>query len=115
MTRLIVLVLAAVALAGCVVAPPAPANYRTQAYSQVPVDPHQWRVVSVEPVRRDAQGRIIDTPAPVYVYPTEPVYVPQPVYGAPQYYNPIPVSIGLNFGFGTHWGGGHRGHRGHRR
>jgi hypothetical protein len=109
--RSLVVVLSGAALAGCAVPPPAPAYYQTRL--QAPVDPYQWHVVSVEPVRRDAQGRIVETPSPIYqsqpVYGAQPVYAPQPVYAYPapypaypRYYNPIPISIGLNFGFIRH-------------
>ncbi|HBF49336.1 MAG TPA: hypothetical protein DDX04_01985 [Massilia sp.] len=66
---------------------------------------------------------VVVNPAPDnVVYSSQPVYAPQPVYGAPVYGAPVygapvivqdpywypPVSIGLGFSFGRSWGGGHR-------
>jgi hypothetical protein len=133
MKKLLILA-SALALTGCVVAPPAPANYGTRG-AQYQGDPSQWRVVSVTPVpngtgeRMAANGgsqveytnapTVAYTPQPVYVQ--QPVYVPQPVYApAPAYYYdtaPINFSIGLGLGyvFGHHWGGHGYYHRGYHR
>lgn len=113
-----------VVLAGCA----APGPY----YAAQPVDPYQWRTVSVTPVAPGTAARAGSTvtyttepmPAPTVAYQPQPVYVQQPVYvPAPAYYSPPgyyypPVSIGLDFVFshrsGRGWGGRGWGGRGRR-
>lgn len=115
-------VLAMAALGGCAVAPPA---YYSTSRTQV-VDPYQWHTVSVLPAGQTygsaqtsytteelptTQSRVVYTTEPVYA---APVYVTQPLYApAPAYYYP-PVTIGLDFAFGS-WCCGHRGGRGYYR
>lgn len=109
----LLVVMSLVALGGCAVAPPG--GYYTTAVPQGG-DPHQWHVVSSQPV---ASTTVVSsdgyTSAPVYVddqssgYVTQQVYVPAPVYYQQPYYNYYPpVSIGLDFGWfgGGGWGGG---------
>jgi hypothetical protein len=109
-------VVALAALAGC--AYPGP-GYYTTAVAQPVGDPHEWHVVSSQPVQT-AQAGTYQQPqqyqqqytsaAPVYsspVYVQDPYYVTSPVYVQQPYYYP-PVSIGLDFGFGG-WCCGGRG------
>ncbi|QBE62765.1 hypothetical protein [Pseudoduganella lutea] len=115
MKNLLILPFVAAALAGCAV----PGPY----YAAQPVDPYQWRTVSVTPVAPGTAARagssvtytteplpaVTYVPQPVYVAP--PVYSPAPVYG-PSYWYP-PISIGLDFVWSRHSGGwGGRGHHG---
>ncbi|WP_338771310.1 hypothetical protein [Massilia sp. METH4] len=118
-------VVTAAVLTGCAV----PGPY----YAAQPVDPYQWRTVSVTPVPVGTAARSGST----VTYTTEPLpaaptvtYVPQPVYVAPPVYSPAPVygpsywfppiSIGLDFVWSRHsgrgWGHGYhgRGWRGRR-
>lgn len=108
-----------VALTGCATGPAG-----TNAADR-PGDPSQWRVVSITPVPVGTAARVAATsadgkaveysskPAPLYqpapVYTPPPLYGPIPFYPEAGYYWP-PVSIGLGFVFGRHWGRG-RGHR----
>jgi len=117
MKSLIVITSLAV-LGGCAVAPSGPAYYA----GAVPLDRSQWHVVSVTPVPPGTGARIAASSgngaaveyssAPVVsqpLYLAQPVYVQPPLYQPqPSYYYP-PVSIGLDFVFGRHWHGGHRG------
>lgn len=118
--KTIIATLALGALAGCVVAPPAPANYGTRLAPQG--DPSQWQVVSVTPVPlgtgaragsdQTTTSRVEYSSAPVAtqvytpVYVQQPVYVPAPVYVQDPYYYYPPVSLSLGFVFGHGWGGG---------
>lgn len=121
MKSLMVLPVVAAVLAGCAV----PGPY----YAAQPVDPYQWRTVSVTPVAPGTAARAGSTvtysteplpaaPAVTYVqqpvYVPQPVYAPAPVYGGPSYWYP-PVTIGLDFMFSHRsgrggWGHGHRGY-----
>jgi hypothetical protein len=129
MQKLIVIIAAGVALAGCATPGPGPANYGTRGYAQSG-DPSQWQVVSVTPVplgtgaRAGDAGVVTSSPVVVDPAPASPVYVPQPAYPVyapapvvvqdPYWYPPI--SIGLGFNFGRSWGGHrHHHHRGHFR
>lgn len=126
MKKLIVIIAAGAALAGCATPGPGPANYGTRGYAQSG-DPSQWQVVSVTPVPLGTGARAGDagviTSSPVVVNPAPPgAYVPpQPIYGYPPVYvqEPYwypPVSIGLGLSFGRSWGGHrHHHHRGHFR
>lgn len=107
-------VAALVALGGCAVQQP--------YYAARPVsDPYQWHTVSVQPSDRAGGTQYASeqaSPGVVYSEPVyaAPVYAPAPVYyaPAPAYYYP-PVSIGLDFAFGS-WCCGHRwGGRGYYR
>ena len=105
----LVVVGAMLALGGCAVAP---GPYYARAPQQV-VDPHQWHVVSSEPIQTVQGSTYVSnqgySSAPVYV--DQPIYVTQPAYyyaPQPAYYYP-PVSIGLDFGFSRWYGGGGRG------
>ncbi|MEN3275656.1 MAG: hypothetical protein V7631_1446 [Massilia sp.] len=122
MKKLIVIIAAGAALAGCATPGPGPANYGTRGYAQSG-DPSQWQVVSVTPVPLGTGERAGDagvvTSSPIVVNPAPPgAYVPQPVYGYPPVYvqEPYwypPVSIGLGLSFGRSWGGHrHHHHRG---
>ncbi len=136
MKRLLILGLAGLGLAGCVVAPPH--YYNSRVVARAPVDPYQWHTVSVEPVRRDANGKIIENPvpaqpqyaasttvvsqapvstSPAYAEPAyaEPVYSAPPVVYAPYAPAPVvysydpflfPLALGLSFEFGRVWHGG---------
>lgn len=114
MKSLIVIASLAV-LGGCAVAPPGPAYYASGA--AVPLDRSQWHVVSVTPVPPGTGARVAagSGSGAAVEYSSGPVYVPQPVYVQPPIYLPQPsyyyppVSIGLDFVFGRHWHGGHRG------
>ncbi|MTV51751.1 hypothetical protein [Pseudoduganella buxea] len=114
MRTLLILPVLVAGLAGCAV----PGPY----YAAQPVDPYQWRTVSVTPVpvgtgaRAGSQVEYRDVPtvtyAPAPVYAPAPIYAPAPVYAAPGYASPYywpPVSIGLDFVFSSHrhrgWGG----------
>ena len=107
---------AAAALTGCAVAP-APAYYSAAPVS----DPYQWHTVSVSPagapVTTVANGSTVTySEQPYTTTVVTPVYAPAPVYyaPAPAYYYP-PVSIGLDFAWGS-WCCGHRyGGRGYYR
>ncbi len=122
MKPLLLLIPLAAALTGCVVAPPAPANYGTRAAP----DPYAWHTVSVTPVQRSADGSLppaTTTYEPVTtsyrstpVYVDEPVYVQRPVYVADPYYYYPPLVFGLGFAFGNYWHGGryYRGGPRHR-
>lgn len=128
--KTIIAALTLTALAGCVVAPPAPANYGTRLAPQG--DPSQWQVVSVTPVplgtgARAGSDQATTTTAPQYssapvatqvytpVYVQQPVYVPAPVYVQDPYYYYPPVSLSLGFVFGRGgWGGHGRGWGGAR-
>jgi hypothetical protein len=127
-------------LGGCVVAPPAPPNYGTRA-PQAALDPHQWHVVSVEPVAPGSahssavtsepvdaahvsaapvyapQTVIVQDPAYVQPYPAYPAYTYYPAYPAYSYYPPFTIGLGFVFGgWCCHHGGwGHGGYRGHGR
>jgi hypothetical protein len=119
--KILLAVAAIAALSGCAVQQP--------YYASRPVvsDPYQWHTVSVQPSDRapGSSGSYTTQYAPttdssrvVYSEPVyaAPVYAPAPVYyaPAPAYYYP-PVSIGLDFVWGS-WG--HRGGwggRGHYR
>lgn len=108
------------ALGGCAVAPSGPAYYESRAV--LPAD-SQWHVVSVTPVAPGTGARVAASSgsgSPVQyssgpVSVSQPLYVPQPVYVQPPMYLPQPsyyyppVSISLDFVFGRHWHGGHRG------
>jgi len=133
MKKLIVISAALAALTGCATQYPGPANYGTRGYAQA-ADPNGWQTVSVTSVPMGTGARsgdagvvtsspVVVNPAPDnVVYSSQPVYAPQPVYGAPVYGAPVygapvivqdpywypPVSIGLGFNFGRSWGGGHR-------
>ena len=121
MKSLFLLIPLAAALTGCVVAPPAPANYGTRAAP----DPYAWHTVSVTPVQRNADGSLPaaqTTSEPVTtvyrsqpVYVDQPVYVQQPVYVADPYYYAPPLAFGLGFVFGNYWHGGHYYRGGHPR
>jgi Prokaryotic membrane lipoprotein lipid attachment site len=118
MKRLLIPAVAAAILTGCAV----PGPY----YAAQPVDPYQWRTVSVTPVAPGTAARAGSTvtytteplpAAPSVTYVQQPVYVPQtvyapaPVYGAPAYWFP-PISIGLDFVWSRHSGGWGRGYHG---
>lgn len=119
-------VVSLVALAGCVVAPPAPANYGTRVV-QAPYDPYQWHVVPSEPAPPPSRVEYTSEPAPV-VYAPQTVYAPQPVYVqpyySPYYYSPYAYEPALTFGLGVilgrawydgwHGGRGRTFSRGHR-
>lgn len=122
-------VVSLVALAGCVVAPPAPANYGTRVV-QAPYDPYQWHVVPPESAPAappPSRVEYTSEPAPV-VYAPQTVYAPQPVYVqpyyAPYYYSPYAYEPALTFGLGVilgrawydgwHGGRGRAFSRGHR-
>lgn len=115
MKSLLILPVVATVLAGCAV----PGPY----YAAQPVDPYQWRTVSVTPVAPGTAARNGSTvtyttePLPAVTYVQQPVYVPQPVYApapvyaAPSYWYP-PISIGLDFVWSHRSGGWGRGHHG---
>jgi hypothetical protein len=98
------------ALAGCVVAPPAP-YYATRAPEQR-FDPYQWHTVPSQPSRVEYTSEPVYTQEPVYasrpVYAAQPVYAPQPYY----YFDPA-ITFGLGLIIGNSWRGG-RGHHGRR-
>ncbi|MES2298740.1 MAG: hypothetical protein V4582_16975 [Pseudomonadota bacterium] len=135
--KTLLVLLSAALLGGCVIAPPGPANYGTRV-AQAPVDPHQWHVVSVEPVApgsarspqvtsealpAQAAGTLAYAPQPQTVYVPQPVYVEPAPYSAPYYYAPPyyfypSLAIGLDLMFGgwcCHhgWAPVHRGHARH--
>lgn len=94
-------------------------EYAGKQYSvQMPNDPGPTIALQVSAVGANTQGAVINAP-PVFVaqqpvitrqvYTQQPVIVrAPPVYYVP-HYNPVPLTIGLGFGY---WGGGYGGHGG---
>jgi len=111
--------LAAMLMAGCATGPDGRVH-------QTPVDPSQWRVVSVTPVPAGTAARVaaaspdgkavelssrpVPLPPPASApYHPAPLYAP-PYIEQPAYYWP-PISLSLGFVFGRHWSGGRYRHR----